>query len=154
MISIFNNSKINFISSFKLCALLSIIMIMIGILFFIFKGPQLGIDFKGGTEIIIKNNNINDNNDSLKNNLSNFLKQTKINVSNIKSYGNDKFQILIEDLNYNKNDIINKINSYQISNINVLSYNKIGSTISNELTKKCDASSIYCSFTYWFLYNN
>ena len=45
MISIFNNSKINFISSFKLCALLSIIMIMIGILFFIFKGPQLGIDF-------------------------------------------------------------------------------------------------------------
>ena len=135
MISIFKNSKINFISSFKLCTVLSMVMISIGILFFIFKGPQLGIDFKGGTEIIIKNNKINGDINSFKINLSKFLETNKIDVSNIKSYGNDKFQILIEDSNHNKNDIINKINSFKISDINVIGYSKIGSTISNELTR-------------------
>ena len=135
MISIFKNSKINFISSFKLCTVLSMVMISIGILFFIFKGPQLGIDFKGGTEIIIKNNRINGDINSFKINLSKFLETNKIDVSNIKSYGNDKFQILIEDSNHNKNDIINKINSFKISDINVIGYSKIGSTISNELTR-------------------
>ena len=135
MISIFNNSKINFISNFKLCIYISVTMIIVGMLFFIFKGPQLGIDFKGGTEIIIKNKNVNDGNNSFKISLSNYLAKNQIDVSNIKSYGNDKFQILIEKSSYNKNDIISKINAFKISDINVISYNKIGSTISNELTK-------------------
>ena len=84
-------------------------MIIAGMLFFIFKGPQLGIDFKGGTEIIIKNKNVNDGNNSFKISLSNYLAKNQIDVSNIKSYGNDKFQILIEKSSYNKNDIISKL---------------------------------------------
>ena len=132
MINIFKNSKIDFISKFKIFSIISLSFIFIGILFFIFKGPQLGIDFKGGTELVLDlGNHVSD--ESFKNEISAYLNEHNVSPSRIKSYGNQKIQLLFDSMDMNK-DVINQISEFRDSTIKVLSYNKIGSTISSELT--------------------
>ena len=134
MINIFNNSKINFISKFKICSFLSLLCIFLGILFFVFKGPQLGIDFKGGTELILDLGNYDSNNKSIKNEISVYLNNHNVVPSRIKSYGTQKIQLLFDSADINKEIINHKINAFGDKSMKVLSYNKIGSTISRELT--------------------
>ena len=134
MINIFNNSKINFISKFKVCILLSLICIISGLLFFILKGPDLGIDFKGGTELIVDTGNYDSNDYTLKNKIPIFLSQYNIDISRIKSYGTKKIQLLFDTTDFNKETINQKVLEFGDGSLKVLSYNKIGSTISSELT--------------------
>ena len=134
MINIFHNSKINFISKFKICSLLSLTCIFFGTLFFIFKGPELGIDFKGGTELIVDLGNYSSSNKSVKNEILMFLENEKIFVSKIKSYGSQKIQLLFDSSEIDKENVNQKIHEFGDNSLNVLSYNKIGSTISYELT--------------------
>ena len=94
MIKLFNNYKINFTSKFKITSIISLSAIFFGILFFIFKGPQLGIDFKGGTEIIIDLEAYDSNDLNIRTEISSLLSKNNINYSNIKSYGPHKIQIL------------------------------------------------------------
>ena len=134
MINIFNNSKINFISKFRLCYSVSIALIFLGLLFFIFKGPQLGIDFKGGTELIVDLGNYKSSDESIKNEILIYLNDNNITPSIIKSYGVQKIQLLFDSSDINKNIINQKIDNFGDKSMKVLSYNKIGSTISQELT--------------------
>ncbi|OUX37526.1 MAG: protein translocase subunit SecF [Candidatus Pelagibacter sp. TMED273] len=120
MIRFLKDNKINFISRFRYAKYLSYSLIILGVILYFFQGPTLGIDFKGGTEVIVKL----DGNLSSKQQIIAFLDEKTIKYSNIKTYGNDKIRILFE------NDVDqNLINN----NINVVSYNKIGSTISSDL---------------------
>ena len=120
MIRFLKDSKINFVSQFKYAKYLSYSLIILGFILYFFKGPTLGIDFKGGTEVIVK---LNDNL-STKEQVVTYLNDKSIKFSNIKTYGNDKIRILFEnDMNQS---LINK-------NFYVVSYNKIGSTISSDL---------------------
>ena len=57
------------------------------------KGPTLDIDFKGGTEVIVKL----DDNLSTKEQLATYLNSKSIKFSNIKTYGNDNIRILFEN---------------------------------------------------------
>ena len=120
MIRFLKDNKLNFVSQFKYAKYLSYSLIILGLILYFFKGPTLGIDFKGGTEVIVKL----DDNLSTKEQLATYLNSKSIKFSNIKTYGNDNIRILFEnDMDQN---LINK-------NFNVVSFNKIGSTISSDL---------------------
>ena len=82
MINFFNNSKINFISKFKIFSFTSLFFIFLGFLFFVFKGPQLGIDFNGGTELIVHLGNYESNDAMLKNEISSSTHKTLISLIN------------------------------------------------------------------------
>tara|TARA_B110000263_G_scaffold100260_1_gene87644 strand:- start:317 stop:1189 length:873 start_codon:yes stop_codon:yes gene_type:complete len=120
MIKLIKNNKINFVSKFTFANYSSLVFIILGLLFFLIKGPELGIDFKGGTELIIKL----DINYSNKDSVIDHLNQHKIKYSNIKSYGTNKVRILFESDSNQK---------FMNDNFNIISYNKIGSTISSDL---------------------
>ena len=49
MIKFIKNTKIDFVSKFRIANYISIIFITLGLFLLFFKGPELGIDFKGGT---------------------------------------------------------------------------------------------------------
>ena len=120
MIRFLKDNKLNFVSQFKYAKYLSYSLIFLGVILYFSKGPTLGIDFKGGTEVIVKL----DDNFSTKEQLTTYLNSKSIKFSNIKTYGNDNIRILFEnDMDQN---LISK-------NINVVSFNKIGSTISSDL---------------------
>ena len=121
MMKLLKNSNFDFVSRFKISSYISLVFIIIGVLSFLIKGPELGIDFKGGTELIVQL----DSEFSNKNQIINYLKEENINYSNVKSYGGNKIRILF-DLDFNEKLIKSKLH--------VISYNKIGSTISDELT--------------------
>ncbi|MDC0145336.1 protein translocase subunit SecF [bacterium] len=133
MINIFNNTKINFISKFKIFFFTSIFFIFLGFLFFVLKGPQLGIDFNGGTELIVHLGNYESNDAVFKNKISSHLNDNNIDSPIIKSYGNQKIQLLFDSSDINKNVINEIIHDFGDKSMNVLSYNKVGSTISSEL---------------------
>jgi len=120
MIRFLKDNKLNFVSQFKYAKYLSYSLIFLGVILYFFKGPTLGIDFKGGTEVIVKL----DDNLSTKEQLATYLNSKSIKFSNIKTYGNDNIRILFE--NEMDQNLISK-------NINVVSFNKIGSTISSDL---------------------
>ena len=120
MIRFLKDNKLNFVSQFKYAKYLSYSLIFLGVILYFFKGPTLGIDFKGGTEVIVKL----DDNLSTKEQLATYLNSKSIKFSNIKTYGNDNIRVLFE--NEMDQNLISK-------NINVVSFNKIGSTISSDL---------------------
>ena len=120
MITFLKNSKINFVSKFKFGGYLSIIFIILGVFFYLFKGPELGIDFKGGVELIVQL----DSSYKDKESISEYLISNNIKYSNIKSYGNNKVRILFD---------IGTEHKLTNQEFNIISYNKIGSTISDEL---------------------
>ena len=120
MIKFLKDNKINFVSQFSYAKYLSYSIIILGIIFYFFEGPTLGIDFKGGTELIVQL----DDNLSDKENVIALLNYKSIKFSNIKTYGSDKVRILFED----------DVNQNLLSSFfNIVSYNKIGSTISSDL---------------------
>tara|TARA_B100000900_G_scaffold358995_1_gene330208 strand:- start:542 stop:1450 length:909 start_codon:yes stop_codon:yes gene_type:complete len=129
-----NNTNYNFIKKFKICGYFSIILILIGFSFLIFKGPELGIDFKGGTEIIVDLDDTLLTVNDIKSNLNQYFDKNGINVSNIKSYGTKKIQILVEDSDFSLSFFKEIISSYKKNKLSLLSFNKIGSTISSELS--------------------
>ncbi len=131
--------KVDFVSKFKWGIYLSILLIAIGIGSLIVKnGFRVGIEFKGGTAIILQTKNI----------LSTGECRTLLEKSNyfkhmsIENYGNVNGQYLIEiPLSNVNNDILNAEiakafakygpNSYQILKVNV-----IGPKIGSDFTKK------------------
>ena len=129
MIKIFHNSKINFVSKFNKAYFISLSLILIGFSFYLFKGAEFGIDFNGGTELIIEFEQSKLETNNQKSELINLFKLNDISFSKIKTYGKNKIQILSEE-NLDKDFISNQISNL---NFNIVSYNKIGSTISKEL---------------------
>ena len=52
------DNKFNFSSKFRIANIFSLILFTVSLIFIIFKGLNYGIDFKGGTLIELRSNNI------------------------------------------------------------------------------------------------
>ncbi len=128
--------NLNFINYFKKLNLLSLILVLISLIFIVFKGLNYGIDFKGGTliEIRLDNNNIkvSDIRESLK----------KINLGdiNVKNFGDDSdFLIKIEKKLNNNETLISEIKKTLDQDLNEeVNYRRVesvGPKVSSELLK-------------------
>ena len=84
--------------------LLSITLVVIALLFLVFKGLNFGIDFKGGTLIELRSNDSKINVSSLRNNLN----QMNLGDVSVKNFGN-KTDFLIKFENNNNKNIIEEI---------------------------------------------
>ena len=84
--------------------LLSITLVVIALLFLVFKGLNFGIDFKGGTLIELRSNDSKINVSSLRNNLN----QMNLGDVSVKNFGNE-IDFLIKFENNNNKNIIEEI---------------------------------------------
>ena len=86
----------NFVSSF---------LIIISLLLLIFKGLNFGIDFKGGTLIELRSDNVKINVSSLRDNFS----QMSLGDVSIKKFGNDRDYLIKFENKDNKKNVIEEI---------------------------------------------
>ena len=124
------NTNINFIDKTKIALLCSFIMISCGLLSLIInKGPNLSIDFTGGTIIQVLFNN-----DIKIDELRFVLKSTELNKSQITRFGkNNEYRIKTNVSNKSEN--INDILSENLSNYNyeIRRIENVGPKIGHEL---------------------
>jgi preprotein translocase subunit SecF len=81
--------------------ILSITLVVISLLFLVFKGLNFGIDFKGGTLIELRSTDSNINVSSLRDN----LKQMNLGDVSVKNFGNETDFLIKFENNNNKNVI-------------------------------------------------
>ena len=84
--------------------ILSISLVVISMLFLLFKGLNFGIDFKGGTLIELRSTDSKINVSSLRDNLN----QMNLGDVSVKKFGNDTDYLIKFEINDNKN-VIEKI---------------------------------------------
>ena len=77
---------INFNKFFKLFNIISIILVIFSILLLVFKGLNFGVDFKGGTLIELRTNNINISTSTLRKSFSNM----DLGDVSVKNFGDKK----------------------------------------------------------------
>ncbi len=126
----------NFVDYFKKFNFLSIILVLISVVFIIFKGLNYGIDFKGGTLIEIRL----DNKDVKVSDIRNSLKKMNLGDINVKNFGEDTdFLIKIEKKLDNNETFISKIKTTLDQDLNEeVNYRRVesvGPKVSAELLK-------------------
>ena len=114
--------------------LLSISLVVVSLLFLIFKGLNFGIDFKGGTLIELRSSDTKINVSSLRENLN----QMNLGDVSVKNFGNQK-DFLIKFENSDNKNIIEEIkknldNSFG-NNFNFRRVENVGPKVSSELLK-------------------
>ena len=114
--------------------IVSITLVVISLLFLVFKGLNFGIDFKGGTLIELRTNDSKINVSSLRDNLN----QMNLGDVSIKNFGNEK-DFLIKFENQNNKNVIEeiKINLEKSfgNNFNFRRVENVGPKVSAELLK-------------------
>ena len=123
--------NINFSSKFKYANILSLILFLLSIIFIIFKGLNYGIDFKGGTLIELRSNNIEVSS------IRDVLKNMDLGDINVKKFGQDgDYLIKVEQMGDNnklipeiKKNLSDKLNS----EINFRRVENVGPKVSAEL---------------------
>ena len=114
--------------------ILSISLVVISLLFLIFKGLNFGIDFKGGTLIELRSSDPKINVSSLRDNLS----QMNLGDVSVKNFGNEKDFLIKFEINDNKN-VINEIKENLDksfgNNFNFRRVENVGPKVSAELLK-------------------
>ena len=114
--------------------ILSISLVVISLLFLIFKGLNFGIDFKGGTLIELRSSDPKINVSSLRDNLS----QMNLGDISVKNFGNEKDFLIKFEINDNKN-VINEIKENLDksfgNNFNFRRVENVGPKVSAELLK-------------------
>jgi len=115
---------------------ISLILIILSILVLLFKGLNLGVDFKGGTLIEIRTENSNINIAEIR---QSFLKMNLGDV-NVKKFGKEKdFLVKIEEKNSTDENFIQTINQKLSSDlgeeINFRRVENVGPKVSNELLR-------------------
>ena len=113
---------------------LSISLLVVSLLFLIFKGLNFGIDFKGGTLIELRSSDTKINVSSLRENLN----QMNLGDVSVKNFGNQK-DFLIKFENSDNKNIIEEIkksldNSFG-NNFNFRRVENVGPKVSSELLK-------------------
>ena len=113
---------------------LSISLVVVSLLFLIFKGLNFGIDFKGGTLIELRSSDTKINVSSLRDNLN----QMNLGDVSVKNFGNQK-DFLIKFENSDNKNIIEEIkksldNSFG-NNFNFRRVENVGPKVSSELLK-------------------
>ena len=97
-------NKFNFSSKFKLANIFSLIFFLISILFMLFKGLNYGIDFKGGTLIELRANNINASE------IRSVLNSMDLGDVNVKKFGQEGDHLIkVEQKENDGNKIISQI---------------------------------------------
>ena len=114
--------------------IVSITLVLISLLFLVFKGLNFGIDFKGGTLIELRSNDSKINVSSLRDNLN----QMNLGDVSVKNFGNKK-DFLIKFENNNNKNIIEEIktnldNSFG-NNFSFRRVENVGPKVSAELLK-------------------
>ena len=100
--------NLNFVNYFKKFNLISIFLVLVSLIFIIFKGLNYGIDFKGGSLIEIRLENKNTKTSDIRDALSNL----DLGDINVKNFGdNNDYLIKIEEKLNNKTSLITKIKS-------------------------------------------
>ena len=114
--------------------ILSISLVVISLLFLIFKGLNFGIDFKGGTLIELRSTDTKINVSSLRDNLN----QMNLGDVSVKNFGNENDFLIKFEINDNKDVIENiKINLDKSfgNNFNFRRVENVGPKVSAELLK-------------------
>ena len=127
-------NNINFSSYFKKANLLSLIFFSISVLFILFKGLNYGIDFKGGTLIELRVDNVNINTSEIRASL-NSLDLGDVNVKEFGKQGD--YLIKIEQKVDNNNQLIPTIKKVLIeklnAKVNFRRVENVGPKVSSEL---------------------
>ena len=114
--------------------ILSVSLVVISLLFLIFKGLNFGIDFKGGTLIELRSNDTKINVSSLRDNLN----QMDLGDVSVKNFGNDTDFLIKFENNENKKIIeeikINLDKSFG-NNFNFRRVENVGPKVSKELLR-------------------
>jgi len=114
--------------------ILSISLVVISLLFLVFKGLNFGIDFKGGTLIELRSTDTKINVSSLRDNLN----QMNLGDVSVKNFGNENDFLIKFEINENKDVIENiKINLDKSfgNNFNFRRVENVGPKVSAELLK-------------------
>ena len=77
-------TNINFSANFKYANILSLVLFSLSIIFIIFKGLNYGIDFKGGTLIELRSNNVEASS------IRDVLKNMSLGDINVKKFGQEE----------------------------------------------------------------
>ena len=114
--------------------IVSVTLVVISLIFLVFKGLNFGIDFKGGTLIELRSSDNKINVSSLRDNLS----QMNLGDISVKNFGNKKDFLIKFEINDNKN-VIEKIkmnleNSFG-NNFNFRRVENVGPKVSAELLR-------------------
>ncbi len=105
-------TNLNFASKFKIANFFSLTIFILSIILIGFKGLNYGIDFKGGTLIELRSNNIDVTS------VRNILKKMDIGDVNVKKFGKDgDFLIKVEEQG-NNNKLIPEIKKNLADNLN------------------------------------
>ena len=126
------DNKFNFSSKFRLANIFSLILFITSVIFIIFKGLNYGIDFKGGTLIELRANNIDAAN------IRSILNNMDLGDINVKKFGQDgDYLIKVEQKEENGNNIIPKIKKNLSTNLNTeINFRRVenvGPKVSSEL---------------------
>ena len=107
------NNKFNFSSKFRLANIFSLVLFAASVLFILFKGLNYGIDFKGGTLIELRANNV----DASK--IRSELNIMNLGDVNVKKFGKEgDFLIKVEQKVDEGNKIILQIKKNLSDNLN------------------------------------
>jgi preprotein translocase SecF subunit len=128
--------NIKFTSFYKKSNILSIVLIFLSIIIILFKGLNLGVDFKGGTLIELRTENMNVNISEIR---QSFLKMNLGDVT-VKKFGKaNDYLVKIEITKSNDNNFIKNINEKLSadlgSNVNFRRVENVGPKVSVELLK-------------------
>ena len=130
------SNNIQFSNFYKKMNLFSLLLICISILILIFKGLNLGVDFKGGTLIELRPENVKINISEIRQSL---LKMNLGDVT-VKKFGSESdFLVKIEKTNIKDADFIKSINDELSSDlgsvVNFRRVENVGPKVSNELLR-------------------
>tara|TARA_B100001248_G_C27285188_1_gene409720 strand:+ start:25 stop:921 length:897 start_codon:yes stop_codon:yes gene_type:complete len=124
-------TNINFSSKFKYANIFSLILFLLSIIFIIFKGLNYGIDFKGGTLIELRSNNIETSS------IRDVLKNMNLGDINVKKFGQEgDYLIKVEQMGDNNKlipEIKKNLSDNLSSEINFRRVENVGPKVSAEL---------------------
>ena len=124
-------TNINFSAKFKYANILSLILFSLSIIFIIFKGLNYGIDFKGGTLIELRSNNIEASS------IRDVLKNMNLGDINVKKFGQEgDYLIKVEQMGDNNKlipEIKKSLSDNLTSEINFRRVENVGPKVSAEL---------------------
>ena len=131
------NNNINFSKFFKTANVFSIIIIIVSIVFLVFKGLNFGVDFKGGTLIELR---ITDTNIKIQD-IRESLKTVDLGDVSVKQFGKEGDFLIKFEKNSNKNDkfisaLKNTISGKIGTEISFRRVESVGPKVSSELLKQ------------------
>ena len=124
-------ANINFSSKFTYANIFSLILILLSIIFIFFKGLNYGIDFKGGTLIELRSNNIEVSS------IRDVLKNMNLGDINVKKFGQEGDYLIKVEQTGDNNKLIPKIKKNLSDNltseVNFRRVENVGPKVSAEL---------------------